>query len=134
MAFVIDTINEAKANKINMTINCDEGDIKTMEQKLRYDSLSEFKKIYESSYSWVIDKYYFMIMNNINCEKCDYRTYKYESHNMLSIFSTKSGNFSSTKKLIFISISEIPMGTSSPEALSKPLCCSIKWPKLTIDC
>jgi len=85
LAFVIDTIHEAKANKINMTINCDEGDIKTMEQKLRYDSLSEFKKIYESSYSWVIDKYYFMIMNNINCEKCDYRTYKYESHNMLSL-------------------------------------------------
>jgi ubiquitin C-terminal hydrolase len=85
IVFLLDAMHEAKSHKVPMNINIDEKDIKNKEQRLRYDSLMVFKKRYDSSYSWLIREYFFMVMNNINCVKCDNKLYNFTPYSMLCL-------------------------------------------------
>jgi len=85
VVFLLDAIHEAKLHKRPMNISIEEKDIKGKEQLLKYNSFTEYKKIYENSYSWLIKEFYFMVMNNVNCVKCDNKLFNYTPHSILCL-------------------------------------------------
>ena len=79
--FILDIIRDVKSDKTEMSITHKE--IKTVEQKIRIDSIKNFIKVFEKDYSWIIQDFYYMTVTVTKCNKCDYISFTHDPSNNL---------------------------------------------------
>lgn len=81
MVFILDSLNDAKSYKVDISINENNEDILNI-QKLY---IQYFKKTYENSFSYLIKNPFFTVLNCVACSQCNYNSNTFSPYNSLCL-------------------------------------------------
>ena len=84
LLYILELLHSALSYEIEIEIK---GEIKTQSDKLMKKSLEKWKNFYEKEYSFIIETFNGLLINNIKCtnQKCNYSDEIFEPYNTLSI-------------------------------------------------
>jgi ubiquitin carboxyl-terminal hydrolase 8 len=82
LIYILDLLHRGLCYEIEVEIK---GEIKNDTDKLMKQSLEQWKKFYQSNYSFIIETFNGLFYNKINCNNCDFSENVFEPFNCISL-------------------------------------------------
>lgn len=82
LLYLLDYLHKSLSYEIDVDI---QGEVKTSSDALMKKSLESWKTFYETQYSYIIETFNGLVINQISCKNCPYKDNVFEPYNCLSI-------------------------------------------------
>jgi ubiquitin carboxyl-terminal hydrolase 2/21 len=83
ITFILDSIHENKARHVDISIT--ESEPVTLEDKIKMEGFTSFKRYFGEKYSWVVKHFFYLIVGLIKCANCKYVSFSYDPSNILCL-------------------------------------------------